>query len=79
MESKHGYQNRSGSLRPRLIHSSNYFTKLIMKDFKLTLNQVNTDGVAFMALRAPNAKEAMNKAHRCMGQTWFTVTIEEAV
>lgn len=49
-----------------------------MKDFKLTLNQVNTDGVAFMALRAPNAKEAMNKAHRCMGQTWFTVTIEEA-
>ena len=79
MESKPGHQDRPGSFRPRLIHPSNNFTKQIMRDFKLTLNQVNTDGVAFMALRAPNAKEAMNKAHRCMGQNWFTVTIEEAV
>ena len=50
-----------------------------MKDFKITLNQVNTDGVAFMALRAETVKKAINKANRCMGNGWFTVTVQEAV
>ena len=49
-----------------------------MKDFKITLNQIGTNDVAEMALMAKTAKEAINHAHRCMGQGWFTVTIAEA-
>ena len=49
-----------------------------MKDFKLTLNQVGTNEVAHMALMAKTIKEAINHAHRCMGQGWFTTTVIEA-
>jgi hypothetical protein len=49
-----------------------------MKDFKITLNRRYSDEVAWMALRATTAAKAINKAHACMGQDWFTVTIEAA-
>ena len=47
-----------------------------LQDYKVTLHQVGTDDIAFMALRAKTDKEAINKAHRCMGQGWYTVALE---
>ena len=49
-----------------------------MKDYQITLHQVGTEEVTIMALMAKTVKEAINHAHRCMGQGWFTVTIVEA-
>jgi hypothetical protein len=47
-----------------------------MKDYKITLHRIHSDEVAMMALRAKTDKDAINKAHRCMGQDWYTVAIE---
>jgi len=47
-----------------------------MKDFKITLHRQHSDEVAIMALRAENETKAINKAHHCMGQDWYTVVIE---
>ena len=47
-----------------------------MKDFKITLHQIGTEAVAIMALQAENAKKAIVKAQRCMGNDWFTVVVE---
>jgi len=49
-----------------------------MKDYQITLHQVGTEEVTIMALMAKTVREAINHAHRCMGQGWFTVTIVEA-
>ena len=49
-----------------------------MKDYQITLHQAGTEEVTIMALMAKTVKEAINHAHRCMGQGWFTVTIVEA-
>ena len=47
-----------------------------LQDYKLTLHRIHSDEVAMMALRATDDKAAINKAHRCMGQDWFVVTLE---
>ena len=49
-----------------------------MKDFKITLNRRYSDEIAWMVLRAADVVKAINKAHACMGQDWFTVTVEAA-
>ena len=49
-----------------------------MKDYQITLHQVGTEEVTIMALMAKTIKDAINHAHRCMGQGWFTVTVIEA-
>jgi hypothetical protein len=49
-----------------------------MKDFRIVLHRHFSDEVATMALRATTAANAINKAHRTMGQDWFTVTVETA-
>ena len=47
-------------------------------NFQITLHQQGTQAVAEMALVAPDAVQAMNKARRCMGKGWFVVTLIEA-
>ena len=47
-------------------------------DFQITLHQTGTQAVAQMAVQAPDAVQAMNKARQCMGKGWFVVTLIEA-
>ena len=53
----------------------NKTTTIMTQDFKITLQQEGTQAVAQMAIQAPDAVQAMNKARRCMGKGWFVTTI----